>query len=86
MEVKAFQFGRYKLNQSHTDPEVIFGFESQRGHSGVIYRRFEFDADLQRMSVICRNSATNGCEIYAKGSPEMMNTIMSPETIPKNYV
>jgi len=37
------------------------------------------------MSVICRNSATNGCEIYAKGSPEMMSTIMREDSIPKNY-
>jgi magnesium-transporting ATPase (P-type) len=28
MEVKTFEFGRYRLNQSHLDPEVIFGFES----------------------------------------------------------
>lgn len=40
MEVKAFEFGRFHLNQSHSDPEVIFGFESERGHSGVVLRRF----------------------------------------------
>lgn len=37
------------------------------------------------MSVICKNSATKGCEVYAKGSPEMMATIMQKETIPSNY-
>lgn len=40
MEVKAFQFGRFHLNQSHSDPNVIFGFESERGHSGLVFRRF----------------------------------------------
>lgn len=85
MEVKTFLFGRYSLNQSHSDPEVIFGFESERGHSGEIYRRFEFDSDLQRMSAICRNSITKGHEVYTKGSPEMLATIMRRETIPPNY-
>jgi hypothetical protein len=40
MEVKLFEFGRFNLNQSHEDPEVIFSFESDRGHNGQIYRRF----------------------------------------------
>lgn len=26
MEIKTFLFGKYKLNQSQTDPDVIFGF------------------------------------------------------------
>lgn len=85
MEVKTFLFGRYTLNQSHSDPEVIFGFESERGHNGVIFRRFEFDSDLQRMSAVCRNSITKGYEVYTKGSPEMLSTIMRKETIPPNY-
>ena len=59
MEIKTFEFGRFQLNQSHTDPRVIFGFESDRGHSGIIFRRFEFDSDLQRMSVVCKNSIRN---------------------------
>jgi magnesium-transporting ATPase (P-type) len=37
------------------------------------------------MSVICQNSRTKGCELYTKGSPEMMLTIMKPSTIPSNY-
>jgi cation-transporting ATPase 13A3/4/5 len=85
MEVKTFLFGRFTLNQSHTDPRVIFGFESQRGHSGIVFRRFEFDSDLQRMSVVCKNSRSSGCEVYAKGSPEMMATIMQKDSIPPNY-
>ena len=85
MEVKLFEFGQFTLNQSHPDPEVISAFDSQRGHSGVVLRRFEFDADLQRMSVVCDNSLTRGCQIYAKGSPEMMLTIMAADSVPSNY-
>jgi cation-transporting P-type ATPase 13A2 len=85
MEIKTFEFGRFHLNQSHSDPNVIFGFESDRGHNGQVFRRFEFDSDLQRMSVICRNSVTKGCEVYCKGSPEIMTTIMQKQFIPPNY-
>lgn len=85
MEIKVFEFGKFSLNESLTDPNVIFGFESQRGQSGLVFRRFEFDADLQRMSVICKGSAKDKCDVFAKGSPEMMLTIMLPESVPKNY-
>lgn len=37
------------------------------------------------MSVVCKNNKTNGCEVYAKGSPEMMATIMEKDSIPPNY-
>lgn len=40
MEIKLFDFGGFELNQSHNDPNVIFGFESGRGHNGLVYRRF----------------------------------------------
>ena len=40
MEVKMFNFGKFVLNQSIPDPDVIFGFESERGHSGHVLRRF----------------------------------------------
>lgn len=37
------------------------------------------------MSAVCRNSITKGHEVYTKGSPEMLATIMRRETIPPNY-
>lgn len=35
------------------------------------------------MSVVCKSS--KGCGVYAKGSPEIMTTIMQASSIPKNY-
>ena len=69
MEVKIFRFANFSLNQSHPNTEVIFAFESERGHSGIIARRFEFDSDLQRMSVICQSSHDKRWKVYSKGSP-----------------
>lgn len=40
MEIKLFEFGQFTLNQSNTDPEVIFSFESARKQGGKVYRRF----------------------------------------------
>jgi magnesium-transporting ATPase (P-type) len=37
------------------------------------------------MSVTCLINKTNSCKVYAKGSPEMMLTIMNENSIPKNY-
>lgn len=37
------------------------------------------------MSVVAKSSLTEGYHVYAKGSPEMMLTIMKKNSIPKNY-
>ena len=50
-----------------------------------MFRRFEFDSDLQRMSVVTRNSETNQLTCYAKGSPEMMALLMDKSSIPDDY-
>lgn len=84
MEIKLFEFGNFKLNQSNSDPEIIFSFESNRNHRGDVYRRYEFDSDVQRMSVLVGENKSS-YYAYSKGSPEMMLTIMNPRTVPQNY-
>jgi magnesium-transporting ATPase (P-type) len=37
------------------------------------------------MSVVCKVQDTNGLYAYAKGSPEMMATIMAKESLPRDY-
>jgi len=87
MEIKLFEFGEFTLNQSLADPEVIFAYESTRGQRGEVFRRFEFDSDLQRMSVVVKVASKEGTALvaYAKGSPEMMATIMEKSSIPSKY-
>jgi len=53
MEIKLFLFGEFSFNHSNPDPNVLFSFSSDRGNNGSVYRRFEFDSELQRMSVVC---------------------------------
>jgi hypothetical protein len=37
------------------------------------------------MSVVAKTSLTEGYQVLAKGSPEMMVTIMKKSSVPKNY-
>ncbi|TPX32624.1 hypothetical protein SmJEL517_g04278 [Synchytrium microbalum] len=50
-----------------------------------IIQRHDFDAALQRMSVVCIESASARCFASAKGSPEAIRPICRPSTIPSDY-
>lgn len=61
-------------------------FDSDRGHKGFVYKRFDFDSQLFRMSAIGKSSTTGeDFYLYIKGSPEMMLEIFKKSTIPTNY-
>lgn len=61
-------------------------FDSKRGHKGFVYKRFDFDSQLFRMSAIGNSSVTDyNFQIYVKGSPEMMIDIFKKQTVPSNY-
>ena len=61
-------------------------FDSKRGHKGFVYKRFDFDSQLFRMSAIGKSSVTgDDFNIYTKGSPEMMIDIFKKQTVPSNY-
>lgn len=48
-------------------------FDSERGHKGFVYKRFDFDSQLFRMSAIGKSSLTgDDFYLYIKGSPELM--------------
>lgn len=60
-------------------------FTSSRGHKGDVYKRFDFDSQLFRMSAVGMSSTSSNLHIYVKGSPEMMIDIFKKDTIPSNY-
>ena len=51
---------------------------------GVI-KRFDFSSNLQCMSVISRNPFDENIVGFVKGSPERIQSIAIPSTIPKNF-
>lgn len=61
--------------QLSVDQSVAFGVREQ----------FEFSSALARMSVLVENLLTHEEWVFAKGSPEVMQTLCRPETIPQDY-
>ncbi|XP_017853574.1 probable cation-transporting ATPase 13A3 isoform X2 [Drosophila busckii] len=50
-----------------------------------IVREFPFTSSLQRMSVITRCLSAQGFSVYCKGSPEMLQQLCKPNSMPDNY-
>lgn len=51
----------------------------------ALIRRFDFSSKLQRMSVIVRNFYDGSFKAYVKGSPERIQELCDPSSLPKNY-
>ena len=89
MEIKLFEFGEYKLTQESpvmkNCKENLFSYQGP-STSGTVFRRFEFNSDIHRMSVIASStSAPNLAFIFCKGAPETLLKIMKPDGIPEDY-
>lgn len=83
MEIELLRFSNCRLTSETNNPYVIFLFEGQL-FSGEVYKRYDFDSSLQRMSVVTKLN-NDQTYIFAKGSPEIMLSIMAPSSIPSNY-
>lgn len=51
-----------------------------------ILRRFDFLSELQRMSVIAKNENNGDRYVFVKGSPEKIQQLCKPETMPTDYI
>lgn len=50
-----------------------------------ILRQFPFSSSLQRMSVIARQVRGTQFELYAKGAPEMIQSLCDPRSLPADF-
>lgn len=50
-----------------------------------IVRQFTFSSSLQRMSVLCKRLDQGQLHFFCKGSPEMIQSLSNPETVPSNF-
>ncbi|XP_017470364.1 PREDICTED: probable cation-transporting ATPase 13A3 isoform X2 [Rhagoletis zephyria] len=57
--------------------------EANNDHGLV--REFPFTSNLQRMSVITRRLSGSNFNVYCKGSPEMLQQLCQPSSLPENY-
>ncbi|KAL0490279.1 hypothetical protein AKO1_014011, partial [Acrasis kona] len=50
-----------------------------------VIRTFEFNSNLQYMSVLVKEIQTNNIDLYIKGSPEKIRNLCIPMSIPNDY-
>jgi magnesium-transporting ATPase (P-type) len=51
-----------------------------------IFKQFEFQSKLQRMSVLCIDQEHKQFRVYMKGDPLTISKFCIPETIPQDYM
>ncbi|XP_046673122.1 polyamine-transporting ATPase 13A3-like isoform X2 [Homalodisca vitripennis] len=69
-------------------PTVVRSPKISSGESGQeigIIRQFPFSSSLQRMSVIARQLNGSHFTIFCKGSPEMIQGLCRPDTVPADF-
>ncbi|XP_017072484.1 probable cation-transporting ATPase 13A3 isoform X2 [Drosophila eugracilis] len=59
--------------------------QAQKNFDHGIVREFPFTSNLQRMSVISRCLSDQVFNVYCKGSPEMLQKLCTPHSLPDNY-
>ncbi|XP_044251355.1 polyamine-transporting ATPase 13A3 isoform X1 [Drosophila takahashii] len=59
--------------------------QAQNNFDHGIVREFPFSSSLQRMSVITRCLSDQVFNVYCKGSPEMLQKLCTPQSLPDNY-
>ena len=76
------------LSKTHSRPFVCaMKPTTNSDKTFVVHKRFDFDAHLQRSSVIASLDSSEDSEwlVIAKGSPEAIRLVCKPETLPSNY-
>ena len=77
-------------NGSSYNNKIIFKVKPKKSkelnfYNLEVYKRFDFVSNLQRMSVIAKDTNEDYFKIFCKGSPEKLKKLCLNETIPSNY-
>lgn len=98
LEVEIYKASGGRLSDTSRDGFVCFvsfdapydgnrsSLSSQSTLNLGVRTQFEFVAALQRMSVIVQDVANpSSVSVYAKGSPEVMKSLCTPDSIPEDF-
>ncbi|XP_046445093.1 polyamine-transporting ATPase 13A3-like isoform X2 [Daphnia pulex] len=67
-----------------SDSSDLDGAENSKVEVGIV-RQFPFSSTLQRMAIICKRIGQEQLHFFCKGSPEMVQSLCKPETVPTNH-
>ena len=81
-----YLFNKFKLTLIYKLNTIDLNLDKNLDSTIAVLKRFEFSSALQRMSVITlKYGAENKFHCYAKGSPEMIQSLSEPDSIPGDY-
>uniref|UniRef100_H3HBW6 Cation-transporting ATPase n=1 Tax=Phytophthora ramorum TaxID=164328 RepID=H3HBW6_PHYRM len=91
LEKDMFRATGYTLEPETSENTVMAGqfaalVASPIGKLFGVVARFPFDAARQRSSVVVEDLDSGNRYVYAKGSPEAIHKVCTPNTLPSNYV
>ena len=85
MEVKLVNFSEFSYKAS-SNQQILFSMLSENGVHFDIYKKFEFNSNVQRMSVVAAPALEPKQKIvFCKGAPEVLKTLSHPDTLPSDF-
>jgi cation-transporting ATPase 13A3/4/5 len=93
LEIRMFESTGWMLDENISEEErhqhilakVKTTTLSKETYEVAIIKRFDFEAALQRMSVLVKNQLDSSIRAYVKGSPEKIMELCHPSSIPAGF-
>ena len=85
MEVKLVHFSEFAYKASN-DAAVLFAMKSVKLGNFIVSKKFEFNSNVQRMSVVAALALEPSKKfLFCKGAPEVVKTLSNPATLPNDF-
>nr|CAH7713817.1 unnamed protein product [Callosobruchus chinensis] len=87
LDVKIFESTRWIMRDDKTNHSTVVepALAGEEDCQFLILKQFQFSSNLQRMSVIVRSRNSNITMVFSKGSPEMISSLSTESSVPKDF-